>query len=76
MKSYSLKVWPEWKIEDRLGKGAFATVYKAVRRDYNIESRCAIKIISIPTDESEIDYETQMSEFYYSKAWERIRLMN
>lgn len=50
------QIWPEWSIEDKpLGKGSFGVVYKAVRRDYNVESYAAIKVISIPADSSEVD---------------------
>ena len=49
------QVWPEWEIEEQLGKGSYGTVYKAVRKDNNIQSHAAIKVISIPTDSSEID---------------------
>ena len=49
------QVWPEWKIVNRIGGGAYGTVYEAVRRDYDVESRAAIKIISVPKSQSEID---------------------
>jgi len=48
-------IWPEWKVEKLLGKGSFGSVYKAIRNDNNVESRAAIKIISIPSDASEVD---------------------
>ena len=48
-------VWPEWTAEKQLGKGSYGTVYKAVRRDHNVESYSAIKVIAIPSDPSEID---------------------
>ena len=48
-------VWPEWEVEEQLGKGSYGTVYKAVRKDSNIQSHAAIKVISIPTDSSELD---------------------
>ncbi len=47
--------WPEWEAEKQIGKGSFGVVYKAVRREHNIESTAAIKVISIPSDSSEID---------------------
>ena len=50
------QIWPEWQSEGRpLGKGSFGVVYKAVRRDHGVESYAAIKVISIPTDPSEVD---------------------
>lgn len=48
-------VWPEWQIEKQLGRGSYGVVYQAVRRDNNVESHAAIKIISIPSDYSEVD---------------------
>lgn len=48
-------VWPEWQIIKQLGKGSYGVVYEAVRTDNNVESHAAIKVISIPTDESEVD---------------------
>jgi len=50
------QIWPEWEIEGKpLGKGSYGVVYKAVRRDHNVESCAAIKVISIPSDSSEVD---------------------
>ena len=50
------QIWPEWQVEGKpLGKGSFGVVYKAVRRDHGVESYAAIKVISIPTDPSEVD---------------------
>ena len=49
------QVWPEWHIEKQLGKGTYGTVYKVVRRDDNFTSYAAIKVISIPQDQAEID---------------------
>ena len=48
-------VWPEWQIEKKLGEGSYGTVYKAVRRDFNVESFAAIKVISIPSRASELN---------------------
>ena len=57
MESIDLKnIWPEWKIEGApLGRGSYGTVYKAVRNNYGIETVSAIKVISIPRDEYEVD---------------------
>lgn len=48
-------VWPEWQIVRRLGRGSYGTVYEAVRKDLRVERRAAIKVISIPQNEAEID---------------------
>ena len=49
-------VWPEWQVEGPpLGRGSYGIVYKAVRRDSHMESYSAIKVISIPQSEAEID---------------------
>ena len=48
-------VWTEWQIEKKLGEGSYGTVYKAVRRDFNVESFAAIKVISIPSHISELN---------------------
>ncbi len=49
------QVWPEWRIGKRIGGGAYGVVYEAERSDYNVENHAAIKIISIPASESEVD---------------------
>ena len=48
-------VWPEWHVVKVLGRGSFGVVYEAVRKNHDLESRAAIKVISIPQTESEID---------------------
>ncbi len=49
-------VWPEWKINGvPIGKGSYGVVYHAIRTDNNVESHAAIKVISIPSDMSEVD---------------------
>ena len=48
-------IWPEWKIVRRINRGSYGVVYEAIRTDHAVESRAAIKVISIPQDESEIE---------------------
>ncbi len=48
-------IWPEWEIVEMLGGGAYGKVYKAVKKDHQVESVSAIKVINIPTNEAEID---------------------
>ena len=49
------RVWPEWQVQEVLGKGSYGTVYKAVRSDDILSSTAAIKVISVPMDQSEVD---------------------
>lgn len=49
------KVWPEWQIVSCLGRGSYGTVYRALRKDNNLESHAAIKVISIPSDSWEVE---------------------
>ena len=49
------KVWPEWRVVEEIGSGAYGTVYKAVRQDHNLVSYSAIKVISIPKSASEVE---------------------
>ena len=50
------KIWPGWEIEGKpLGRGSYGVVYKIVRRGYDMESYAAVKVITIPQNESEVD---------------------
>ena len=49
------QIWPEWSIGKRIGSGAYGTVYEATRNEYGVDNHAAIKIISIPASEAEID---------------------
>ena len=51
------KIWPEWKLVEQIGKGAYGIVYKAERIDDFVKENkaAAIKVISIPQDSSEVD---------------------
>ena len=48
-------IWPEWHIVKRLGQGSYGVVYEAVRKEYNVESHAAIKVISVPQSAAELD---------------------
>ncbi len=61
----------DWELTERLGKGAYSSVYRAVRRDHpGIEA--AIKVISIPASETDVDtlrsegYTEEQSQTYYN----------
>ena len=49
------KAWPEWEIEKVIGTGAFGAVYQAVRNDIAGVSHAAIKVVTIPKSEEEIE---------------------
>ena len=49
------RVWPEWKAVEKLGEGSFGKVYRCEREEYGIKSVCAIKVISIPQSQAEIE---------------------
>lgn len=48
------RIWPEWQIVRKLGAGSYGVVYEAIRQDHSIESHSAIKIISVPSEEGEV----------------------
>ena len=49
------EIWPEWKPVEKVGEGSFGRVYKCERNEYGINATCAVKVISIPKNESEIN---------------------
>lgn len=48
-------IWPEWQIVRRINNGSYGIVYEVIRTDHAVKSSAAIKVISIPQDESEIE---------------------
>ncbi len=46
-------IFPGWQLERQLGKGSYGTVYRAVKP--GTDEVCAIKIIQVPADASELD---------------------
>ncbi len=48
-------VWSEWTVTKEIGCGSFGTVYEAVRTDHGVQSKAAVKVITIPSDKSEVD---------------------
>ena len=47
--------WPEWTIEGALGRGSYGTVYSASRSDAGKTYYSAIKVMTIPSGEEEIE---------------------
>ena len=48
------KVWPKWEIIKTIGEGSFGKVFEIERNEYGIEEHSALKVISIPQTDSEI----------------------
>ena len=46
--------WPDWIIEDKIGEGAFGSVYRAVRKESGAVFYSAIKVITIPPNDYEL----------------------
>ncbi len=47
-------VFDHWTVEDKIGSGAFGTVYKIKRVEYGREYRSALKAITIPPENSDL----------------------
>ena len=47
-------VWPEWEIIRKIGSGSYGVVYEAKKKDI-LETYSAIKVITIPQSESELE---------------------
>ena len=48
-------VWPKWKLVEQLGEGSFGKVYKMVRTEHTLISYAAVKVISIPQNNAELE---------------------
>ena len=78
-------VWPEWKFKNVIGRGAYGIVYRAVRLLDGKEEEAAIKVVSLPQDDMEIDQlraegftEEETQNYYASMAnefYEEIQTM-
>jgi len=47
-------IWPDWKLVKQIGEGSFGKVYKVIREEFGITSLAAIKVISVPQNETEL----------------------
>lgn len=50
-----IPVWPGWKTVGRIGKGGFGAVYEIQREVFGEIEKSALKVITIPRNEEEID---------------------
>ena len=59
------EVWPEWHESALLGEGSFGKVYKAEREEFGETFYSAIKVLSVPKNEQDIQQERKqgMSDY-------------
>lgn len=48
------KIWPEWTVDELIGRGTFGQVYKVKRTAFEYTSYAAVKVIEFPQDPSEV----------------------
>lgn len=49
------QIWPEWQVIQLIGEGGFGKVYEISRNRFGIDEHRAMKVISIPVNQSEYD---------------------
>lgn len=52
---YQMPVWPGWKTIGVIGEGSYGKVYEIRRELYGFTEKAALKVISIPKNQGEID---------------------
>ena len=70
------KVWPDWKVTEKIGEGSFGQVFKAEKESYGIKQESAIKVVRIPSDEAELNRvqsgfglnEEELKEYFYPEV--------
>ena len=69
MKDYSAVTnpWKEWKIVKQIGRGSFGRVYEIERDTYGFKETAALKVISVPASEN--DLETLRNSNYDISKW-------
>ena len=64
-------IWPQWEVEELIGKGSYGNVYKIKREEMGTVSYAALKIIEIPQEQAEVrelmnsGMDHQSVKFYY-----------
>lgn len=71
MELTKIKIWPGWTATRLIGEGSFGKVYEIVRNNFGIEEHSALKIITIPSSQAELQSlkndgmdEESATEFY------------
>ena len=82
-KQLPVSAWPEWKIVEKIGEGAFGKAYKARRTEQGKTFYSAIKVITIPSNAGELSSvrsenpdEQSVKEYFYSLVEECIQEVN
>jgi len=47
-------LWSDWETVRLIGEGSFGKVYEIYRNQFGVEERSALKVISIPQSDSEV----------------------
>ena len=53
-------VWQDWNVEKKIGRGSFGTVYKCFKEEDGTREYAAIKVISVPGDDIELQKSTSL----------------
>lgn len=48
------QVWPDWQVKEIIGRGSYGVVFRAVKEKFGVEKESAIKVVRIPTDETQV----------------------
>lgn len=79
MPAQNIQIWPDWRIVRELGRGSFGEVYEINRQNGNYLEKAALKVIRIPSDQSELlqlradGLNVENTEQYYSRQVDDIR---
>lgn len=82
-KQLPVSVWPEWRIVEKIGEGSFGKVYKAQRTEQDKTFYSAIKVITIPASQGELNSvrsetpdEQSVKEYFHNLVEECIQEVN
>ena len=72
--------WPGWEVVRRIGNGSFGTVYEIQRDVFGDVEKCALKVISVPQSEDEVDYwrcsgvnDASITQTFYQQAGDIVK---